>query len=272
MSANFLPIAIIFVGVISWAQEPRASHTPEPAKAARLTQQTVDPQPDSSYDADMDIWLSYQDMMTQRLASLGVPRQVAQTLVSPNGEIVTYPKWQTARSGPGQRFGLLFLPCHANWDTAYLYALLRRQGAWHVTDHIEVDCHYDDSVSFEIVQIRDPDHDEVLVHHACAGHGTGYLEQLFSVFTLSAGKLKDELETTEVLHSYPTAVDRPRDLDQNSTFTVVPIRGSQIRAIEETRSNVLNGKLTVQRRIFRWNAAREKYTPSTFVSVAASPN
>jgi hypothetical protein len=272
MSANFLPIAIVFLSVISSAQQPRTSQAPESDKAATLTQQTMDLQLDSDYDADMQIWLNDEGKMIQRLASLGVPQEVAQTLVHPNGEIAAYLKWQTARSGLGQRFGLLFLPCHLNWDTAYLYALLHKQGAWHVTDHIEMDCHYDESVSFDASWIRDPDHDEVLVHHDCVSHGTGYLEQHFSVFTLSAGKLKDELESTEVLHSYPIAVDRPRDLDQNSTFTVVPIRGSRSRAIEETRSSTFNGKLTVQRRTFHWNPAKGKYVPSAFTPVEVSPN
>jgi len=61
-------------------------------------------------------------------------------------------------------------------------------------------------------------------------------------------------------------------MDQSSTFTLIPIRNSRSRAIEETRSSTLNGKLTVQRRTFRWNATRGKYVPSAFTIVEASPN
>jgi hypothetical protein len=97
------------------------------------------------------------------------------------------------------------------------------------------------------------------------------LEQHFSVFAVFDGKLKEELETEEVLRSYPTAVERPRNLDQNSTFALIPIRNSRSRAIEETRSSTLNGKLSVQRRTFRWNAAKGKYVPSAFTPIEAPP-
>jgi hypothetical protein len=181
-------------------------------------------------------------------------------------------KWKTARASAHQRFALLFIPCFSATDSAYLYALAWQEGAWRVTDHIEMDCHYDDNVSFETAWIRDPNRDEIMVHHGCAGRGTGYLEQHFSVFSLSGGRLTTELVTDDVLHSYPTAVERPRDLDQNSTFTVIPVVGSRSRAIEETRSSVLNDRLAVQRRIFRWNAAKQKYVPSAFKSVEAWQN
>jgi len=180
-------------------------------------------------------------------------------------------KWQTARASDHQRFALLFFPCFPANDSAYLFALARQGGAWRVADHIEMDCHYDDSVSFETVWIRDPSRDEILVHHDCAGRGTGYLEQHFSVFSLSGGKLATELVTDEVFHDFQ--YDKPpHELDRKSVFTVIPVRDSRSRAIEETRSRTFDGKLTVQRRIFHWDAAKGKYVSSPFKPVEASPN
>lgn len=218
----------------------------------------------------MENWINFGGKAVDRLTILGVEKRIAES-VEPDvtgGEAV-FVKWQAVREDPRQRTALMFLPCHVGWDSAYLYALSRDEKAWHTTDHAEMDCHYDDAVSFEVNWIRNPGRDEILVHHACVGHGTGYLEQQFSVFSLEDGKLKEELATDEVFHSYPTAVERPRNLDQNSTFTVIPVVGSHTRAIEETRSSVLNGRLTVQRRIFRWNVTKGKYAPSAFTPVEA---
>jgi len=218
-------------------------------------------------------WINFGGRTVSRLMNLGVEKRIAQS-IDPDvtgGEPVVV-EWKSVRGGASQRLALMFVPCHVGWDTAYLYVLSRNKGAWHTSDHIEVDCHYDNNVSFEVDWIRDPGRDEILVHHACVGRGTGYLEQSFSVFTPSADKLKNELETTEVLHSFPAAVDRPRDLDQSSKFTIIPMAGSSSRAIEETRSTVLNGKLTVQRRVFRWDAIKGKYVPSAFTPVEAALN
>lgn len=274
MISKILMILAVAFGLNLCAQQPSAIQAPISGNGmAQAAQTTADRQPDSENDVDMDSWISITDKTVDRLVSLGVDRKTAESFVSDQeSDDSLWAKWRMGRAGTQKRFGILFLPCHLSNDAADLYALARQGGAWHVTDHIEMDCHYDESVSFQTVWIRDPNRDEVLVHHACVGRGTGYLEQQFSVFSLVDAKLKEELATDEVLHSYPTAVERPRDLDQNSTFTVVPVAGSRSRAVEETRSSVLNGKLTVQRRIFRWNAANGKYVPSAFTPVEASPN
>lgn len=80
-----------------------------------------------------------------------------------------------------------------------------------------------------------------------------------------------ELVTDEVFHDFQ--YDKPpHELDRKSVFTVIPVRDSRSRAIEETRSRTFDGKLTVQRRTFRWNAATQKYSPSPFTPVEASQN
>jgi hypothetical protein len=216
-------------------------------------------------------WLNTKGKAVERLLSLGVEPEIAESVTK--GDTDIYIRWQTAHANAHERYGLLFLPCHVAWDYAYIFTLTRQGTGWHVSDSARLDCHYDQSVSYETLWIRDRDRDEILVHHACGGHGAGYLEQDFSVFAVSNGKLKEELETEEVIHSYPRGPGGPpRDLDQSSTFTLVPVRNSRSRAIEETRSSTLNGKLSVQRRTFRWNAASGRYVPSGFTAVEASPN
>jgi len=49
---------------------------------------------------------------------------------------------------------------------------------------------------------------------------------------------------------------------QRSFFVVVP--SPEGRAIEETRSTTLNGKLTIERRYFRWLASKGAYRASRF--------
>jgi hypothetical protein len=256
------------------AQQPNAIQAPASGNGtAQAAQAGADQQPDSENDGDMEDWIDIGGKTVDRLVSLGVDRKTAESFVSDQGnDDSLWAKWQTGRAGAHERFAILFLPCHLPDDAADLYTLSRQDSAWHVTDHFEAGCRYDESVSFGIAWIRDPNRDEVLVHHDCVGSGTGLLEQQFSVFSVADGKLKGELATDEVFHSYPRAVERPRDLDQNSAFTVIPVVGSRSRAIEETRSSVLNGRLTVQRRTFRWNAAKGKYVPSAFTPVEVSPN
>ena len=274
MISKILMVLAAILGLNLYAQQPNATQVPASGTGDAQTAQTAaDQQPDSENDLDMENWIDIRGETVDRLVSLGVDRKTAEWFVSDQGnDDSLWEKWKTGRAGAHERYAILFLPCHLTHDTADLYALSRQENAWHVSDQIELDCHYDDSVSFQTISIRDPSRDEVLVHHACAGRGTGYLEQHFSVFSVVNGKLMEELATDEVLHSYPTAVERPRDLDQNSTFTVIPVVGLRSRAIEETRSSELNGRLTVQRRIFRWNAAKGKYVPSAFTPVEASPN
>jgi len=257
---KFQALVLLFSSAFLSSQQPNATSVPSSSGQA-----VVDRQPDSNNDIDMENWINFGGKTVDRLMDLGVEKKIAES-------IQMFVKWQAIREVEGQRTALMFLPCHAGWDSAYLYVLSREKGTWLTTDHAEMDCHYDNDVSLEVNWIRDPGRDEILIHHACAGHGTGYLEQNLSVFTVSAEKLKSELETTEVLHSYPSAVDRPRDLDQNSTFTIIPMVGSGSRAIEETRSAVLNGKLSVRRRIFRWDPNKGKYVPSAFTLVEAAPN
>jgi hypothetical protein len=137
-----------------------------------------------------------------------------------------------------------------------------------------MDCHYDMSVSFEVSPIRNPALDEVLVHHVGEGHGAGYSQQDFEVFNIADGKLKPVLDAEEVIVAmqYVDTNTPMNEINQRSLFILVPIGKSRSRVIEETQSYQFNKKLTVKRRLFRWNTAKGHYVPSKFVTVVAAPN
>jgi hypothetical protein len=272
MVSKILTVAAVALSLVisPSAQQPDSrSQATSNAQPATVGQTSIEIQPNPDDDRAMIEWLNTQGKTVERLLSLGVKPEIAESITK--GDTDIYVRWQTPRANTHERYGLLFLPCHVAWDFAYIFTLTRQETGWHVSDSAWLDCHYDQSVSYETMRIRDPNRDEILVHHACAGHAASYLEQDLSVFAVSEGKLKEELEVEEVEHSSRIG-GPPHVLDQNSTFTLVPVRNSRSRAIEETRSSTLNGKLTVQRRIFRWNAARGKYVPSAFTTVEASPN
>lgn len=215
---------------------------------------------------DMRQWVlgENREQAKQRLTSLVVDRDAVEGLDSP---LYKYAQWNSLRTNSEPQFATLFLPCTR--DIAYLYLLANENAAWHVKDRLRLDCHYDLNVSIEISPLRGPTLDEVMIHHACDGHGAGFLQQNFTVTTMVDGKFKTELETEEVLNV--SRVGGPRyDLSQRSTFTAIPIRGSNSHVIEETRTKTLNGKLTVQRRRFRWSASSGRYLPSKFVAVEAN--
>ena len=248
-----------------------AQMTSKDQNAPPKTDESISEPSPSATDYEIEDWLNENGKELEHLVRFGVDPKVADAFTSEVNNGILFPKWAFARTGVKAKVGVLFLPC--NWeDFAYVFTLRYEQNAWRVKGHEEFDCHYDDSVSMEIVQIRDPNLDEILIHQACVGRGTGYLEQSFTVFLPIQGKLKSELETDEILHSFPTVVKVRHDLDQRSTFTVIPIGNSRSRAIEETRSSTLNDHLTVQRRVFYWNPAKERYTPSAFTKVEAVAN
>jgi len=220
----------------------------------------------SAQQPDMDRWIYDGGIAqtAQRLISLGVDKDAAEALVHPNYE---YAKWNSLRTQSQQKFAILFLPC--TLDSAYLYLLTNDESAWHVVDKVRLDCHYDLNVSIEITPVRKTALDEVIVHHACDGHGTGFLQQNFKVLGVMKGKFKIFLDTEELLNVYRGG-DTPYDLKERSTFIAVPMRGSSSRVIEETRSKTINGRFIVERRQFRFNASSARYLPSKFMKIEAS--
>jgi hypothetical protein len=210
----------------------------------------------------MNLWLNEgnDQQRADKFVSLGIPDEVASPIRSGAIDEVV---WQPVRIGSTSKAAILFRPC--SLSTAYLY-LLTQEESWQVKDQASFDCHYDDSVSVDVDWVADPNRDELLVHHACVGHGSGYLQQNFKVLSIVRAKFQETMDTDEVLASFP--VGEP-ELLQRSTFTIVPLVNSLRRAIEETRSTEKNGKLSVRRRYFRWSADLKRYAPGDFKTVGA---
>lgn len=228
----------------------------------------TDQPPVAKNDWEMEEWLYQQGKMAERLIALGVEKRTAENYDKESSVSVPSVNWKSLHTGELTRSAVLFISC--DWtSSAHLYLMQDSGGIWHVADQIEADCHYDDSVAFELIGIRNPNRDEILLHHVCEGRGTGYLKQSFSVLLPIRGKLKEVLSTDEVLHSFQIEPVQ-HDLNQTSTFAVLPIAGRTDRAIEQTRSSVINGRLTVQRRIFRWNPIKGRYTASKLTTVEAT--
>lgn len=242
-------------------QPSTLEHSPNVAQ-----QDESDKLPPSDVDWQIQSWLNDGPGAVQRLVGLGVDQETARSFVDSFQENDLHIQWKSLRSESTEHSAVMFLPCNG-LEGANLFAMKKGNTSWQVTDQASFDCHYDDSVSMETAQIRDPKHDEILIHHACQEHGTGFIQQNYMVFSLVQGKLKLRMDTDEALDDHQPS-ERLHDIVRRSTFTIVPIVHSRARAIEETRSSTLNGYLIVQRRVFRWDAAKEHYLPSLFTQVS----
>jgi hypothetical protein len=109
----------------------------------------------------MNQWLNSgtEKQRIHRLVSLGVEHDTALLAVSERDI-----EWLPVRSKSENETAVLFFPCGA-MNSAYLYVLKTVDNG-----------------------------DDVLVHHACEGHGTGFVQQNFNVLAVRSGKLKLVLE------------------------------------------------------------------------------
>ena len=159
---------------------------------------------------------------------------------------------------------LLFTPCDSVY-ASYLYLLKNTDRGWRALDDVDFDCHYDNNVSFEVASFRRPNVDDVLVHHDCEEHGTGYVKQNFKVFAIVSSRFKLVLSTEEMVRvsGWPGGVE----LDQKSSFAVKPILGAGSGSIKETRFTKESGNLAVETRDFQWSTIRLRFVPSKFIKV-----
>lgn len=216
--------------------------------------------PAGAQQSDMEQWLTTgtNEARMQRFAALGVEPETAELA---GGGL----KWRPIRTQSHQDLAILFLPC-GSLDSAYLYLVLSTDHGWHVIDNRGFDCHYDEKVSFEIAPLRSPDVDDVLVHHECEGHDTGFLQVNFNVFAIVSSKFKLLLNSEEVLkvNGWP-GMD---DLDQRSTFAAT---SAMPAVIEETRCTRKKGTVILEGRKFQWSESRLRYLPSRLVEIDSSP-
>jgi hypothetical protein len=210
---------------------------------------------------EMSKWLNTgsHDERTQKLVSLGIRRGEAD--LAPYDEDFV---WRRIRSESEREVAVLFLPCGGMFS-ASIHVVENRNGRWHVTDSAGFDCHYDESVSFEVAALRNPDSDDVLVHHNCVEYGTGFVQQNFGVFIVRSGKLKLVLDSKEAVDDQGSTGEKYQ-LRLRSKF--VPVgAGEHSGIIEETRCQRLNGRLSIQRRQFAWDEAVFRFHASKFVRV-----
>jgi hypothetical protein len=216
-----------------------------------------------SSQSQMKTWLDTgtDKERVQKLVSLGIKREVAELAMG--GEF----SWQPIRTESHGEVALLFLPCGGE-STASLYLLEKNDRGWHVADSVGFDCHYDDSVSVEMVPIRSAEFDDVLVHHECEGRGTGFLRQDFNVFAIRSDKFKLVLDAEEILKES----DWPErhEVLQRSSFEQIPATQLASGAVEETRCTTVDGKLTIRKRHFRWSPSKFRFLASGFVNIEAS--
>jgi hypothetical protein len=265
------PVIALLASIFAFVLQP-----PSPQQSSIQSKQAIPAQqnelqqrPDTDDDWQIQNWLNDGPGAIERLVGLGVDSETAKGFVDSFEENDLHIQWHSVRSDSTALSAMLFLPCNG-MGGANLFALKKGTEGWRTTDRVGFDCHYDDTVSMEIAQIHDPNRDEVLIHHACQEHGTGFVQQNYNVFSVAQGKLKLRLDTVEVLDDHQPP-ERIHDIVRRSTFVVIPILNSRSRAIEETRSSTLNDHLTVQRRIFRWEPKKARYESSGFTPVAAVP-
>jgi hypothetical protein len=194
----------------------------------------------------------------QKILSLGARRESVELASG------TQVKWQAIRSDSPQEMALLFTPCGALY-ASFLYLLKSTDHGWRVVDDVGFDCHYDESVYFEVASLRRPNLDEVLVHHECEEHGTGFVKQNFNVFAIVSSKFKLVLNTEEIVRAngWPGG----GELDQQSSFAAMPTKGAGPGVIKEVRNTKENENLTIEKREFRWSRLKFRFIPSKFVKV-----
>ncbi len=204
------------------------------------------------------------------LKALGVDIDVAEEYadksLSDNYPILNM-SWNDLR-GDETPTAMLFLPC--THTGSFLFILQRGPQQWSVTDKQFFDCHYDDNVFPEITNIRSQRTDEILVHNACEGRGTGYVEHHFHLLLIKSGKLKGVFEGVDKLTSYPLP-DIGHGIEQNSAVISVPTNNAH-QNLEQTRQTIFeNGKKTVSRRYIYWSISKNKFIATKFTKVTG-PN
>jgi len=208
-------------------------------------------------------WLNSgtEKQRAHKLVSLGVEDEMARLAVF-DRDI----EWVPIRTDSQNEAAIMFFPCGAMYG-ASLYVLKNADRGWQVTSRVGFDCHYDESVSVEAKSIRKPNVDDILVHHECEEHGTGFVQQNSNVFAVGSGKFRRLLDAEEVVrdNDLPTGGERL----QRSSFAAFHEK-SGVPAMQETRCTTLDGKLTIEKRTFRWSDSAGRFLPSKLKGVGAN--
>jgi hypothetical protein len=165
---------------------------------------------------------------------------------------------------------MLFLPC-GPLDKASMYLYSLSADRWQLLDHREFDCHYDEDVNFELMNVTSSRQFDVMVHHDCVGRGTGYLEQSVWLFRVTGRKLIPVLNENEVLHEFPIGSATAYKGAREDKSTFLPLGKGRIEQtrIRTTFDENLEPKPsnTVRRRLFVWNAGVAKFEASPWITL-----
>jgi hypothetical protein len=201
------------------------------------------------------------DLLTRLGVDPAIGKMVAEELL-PGQKIELRP----IRVQQETHYGVAFLPSSRD---CYLYLL---QGVaddpgkmpWHVIDKQVLNC-WNGAGVVELMALRHPDVDDLVIHHLNYNHGSGVVEDQTQVFSILKGKLVQTLVTQDFLSEVTLGTEITTE--HRSTFLRFPNL-----SLEETRAIAANDKLEkVERRYWRWSEQKRQFMPSRFIPVVV-PN
>ena len=203
------------------------------------------------------------DLLTRLGVDPAIGKMVAEELL-PGQKIKLLP----IRVQQETHYGVAFLPSSRD---CYLYLL---QGAaddpgkmpWHVIDKQVLNC-WNGAGVVELMALRHPDADDLVIHHVNYNHGSGVVEDQTQVFSILNGKLVQTMVTQDYLLEETLGSPTEIQTEHRSTFLRFPDR-----SLEETRTIAVNDKLEkAERRYWHWSGQKRRFTPSRFMPVVV-PN
>jgi len=202
------------------------------------------------------------DLLTRLGVDPAIGKMVAEELL-PGQEI----ELQPIRVQRETHYGVAFLP---SFRSCYLYLLQGEDDpgkrSWHVIDKQELNCWHGAGV-VELLALRFPDADDLVIHHLNYNHGSGVVEDQTQVFSILNHKLVQTMATQDSLSEETLGTEIDIRTEHKSTFLRFPNL-----SLEETRTTAVNDKLEkVERRYWRWSARRLRFTASRFMPVVV-PN
>lgn len=163
--------------------------------------------------------------------------------------------WFYVESRPGTSLNVLTLPCTSIMGAPILL-LERSEDRWHLRDHEGMDCHYDDSANVQLVSLTSSREYDLLVHHDCKAHGSGYVEQHTRVLRIVRTRFEQVLDREDVIHAFPSG--------SPGTFEESTFLPTSLNTLEQTREATtydandqpILSRIVITRRSFRWDGRR----------------
>jgi hypothetical protein len=195
--------------------------------------------------------------LKQLLEQLDLPPEIVDSYSS--SDTVGF-HWFYLNSRPGTSLNVLALPCSSILGAPILL-LERSDDHWHLRDQDRMDCHYDESAKVQLTNLTSSRQYDLLLHHDCRGHGTGYVEQHTRVLQIVGTRLKQVLDREDVVHLFP-----PGSTGTFEESTFLPTSPYTLEQTHEAGSYDQNdqpilSKVVITRRSFHWNGRRFVASP-----------